>query len=165
MISDAFCSALLFPIMRTISASKKKLLQPVNATQLWELWGWIHQTKMGLAYIPITNKAHETALLKNVLVSWEPMQLAYAMVSFIRDWERPQIPAFVEWFLEAEHDELIHDVLQARAYFLFDMTRDRSLATAIERFDEAEAAQSWGHPADIGKARSELERACSEVTD
>lgn len=149
---------------RRLSADKKKLLDPSGTPALRSLWVYWYEKTKGRAYSGDAQH-YELAMLKQALQHYSPLQVAYAITSWLKDWPYPTLVSFCQWLIrDVPFDEVFRDPLQARAYFLFEMTGDRDLGNAMQRFDEAEAGRSWGHNTDVEGARNVLEQVCNQVT-
>lgn len=121
---------------------------------------------MGKLY-PDTNQEFEIAEVAKLLKTkhLDGYQAGYAFIQAIANWSDPSLHYVLRWLMDdgLVDDTVYHDTLQAKAYYLYNLTYDRALRMAIERFDEVDVADSWGHQVDIGKARSNLDRVCAEV--
>lgn len=150
--------------VRRLTASKQKLLDPNSTTLLWDLWVLWYQKTKERAYHGDA-KTYELGVLKQTLQQYTHYQIAFAFTEWMRDWPYPTIVSFCQWLQrDRPMDEVFNDSLQARAYYLYEMTRDPDLWEAIRLVDADEAARSFGHHVDLEEARSQLLQVCDEVS-
>ena len=146
----------------SLQGSRSKLLNLTTPTLLWQLWAWWYKNIYRKSYQG-ESRAIETALLSSLLSRFDAYQIGYAIIQHVHSWADPSIRSVAGWLSEDLQDEVFHDKLLAKAYYLLYVTKDRELRDTIIRYDEIDAAYSWGHPANLTGARATLADMCDEL--